>query len=415
MKTSTQRILTTLTFVCLAAVGPKAQAVSPAPDGAYPGGNTAEGQNALFSLTTGGFNTALGWFSAKSDTTGSFNTAVGAATLFASTADQNTAVGAGALLSDTTGAFNSATGAFALLNNTTGGFNTANGDYALSENTTGSLNTAIGYQALLSNTTGIDNTATGYAALARSTSMDNTADGYAALAFNTSGFDNTAIGSNALLFNTNGDFNTALGRGALENITTGLNNIAVGDSAGLNHTGDDGQNIDIGNLGVAGDSRTTRIGASQLRTFIAGINGTAVSGTAVFVDSNGQLGVATSSRRFKDEIKPMNKASEAILALKPVTFRYKPEIDPKRAPQFGLVAEDVAKVNPDLVLRDADGKVYTVRYDAVNAMLLNEFLKEHYKVEQMQKQIEELTAVVQKVSAQLEVSKPASQTVLNSH
>jgi len=174
---------------------------------------------------------------------------------------------------------------------------------------------------------------------------------------------------------------------------------------------------------VAGESNTIRIGdeSVQTATYIAGISGrTASGGAAVFVNSNGKLGTSTSSARFKEEIKPMGEASEAILALKPVTFRYKPEIDPKGIPQFGLVAEEVEKVNPDLVARDKEGKPYSVRYDQVNAMLLNEFLKEHRKNEEQQatiarqqKQIEALAAGLQKVSAQLEVIRPAPQTALN--
>jgi trimeric autotransporter adhesin len=216
------------------------------------------------------------------------------------------------------------------------------------------------------------------------------------------------VGVNSLLRNTNGSSNIALGFNAGNNLTTGNNN------------------IDIGNAGVAAEVNTTRVGTqgTQRRTFIASIGGTAVTGSTVLVNASGQLGVAASSERFKDEIKPMNKTSEAILALQPVTFRYKKNIDPDRVPQFGLVAEEVAKVNPDLVARDADRKVYTVRYDAVNAMLLNEFLKEHRKVEeltkefqaaiaQQRKQIETLSAGLQKVSAQLEVSKPAPQVVNN--
>jgi hypothetical protein len=154
--------------------------------------------------------------------------------------------------------------------------------------------------------------------------------------------------------------------------------------------------------------------------FIAGISGAAVTGSAVLVSSSGQLGVRVSSKRFKEEIKPMDQVSEAILALKPVSFRYKKEIDPTRTAQFGLVSEEVEKVNPDLVVRDADGKAYTVRYDAVNAMLLNEFLKEHRTVQEMKKEIAVLTASVkeqasqiQKVSAQIELNKPAPRTALN--
>jgi hypothetical protein len=133
----------------------------------------------------------------------------------------------------------------------------------------------------------------------------------------------------------------------------------------------------------------------------------------VVVNSTGKLGVSTSSLRFKDEIKPMDKASDAILALKPVTFRYKKEVDPDGAQQFGLVAEDVAKVNHDLVIRDHGGKPFTVRYDAVNAMLLNEFLKEHQTVQELKKEVATLTAGLQKVTAQLEMSKPAPQVVNN--
>jgi hypothetical protein len=189
----------------------------------------------------------------------------------------------------------------------------------------------------------------------------------------------------------------------------------LGLSAGANLTTGH-NNIEIGNIGVADESNTIRIGTqgTQTATFIAGISGTTVSrGATVFVDSNGRLGVRSSSQRFKEEIKPMDKASEAILALKPVTFRYKHDLDPAGIPQFGLVAEDVEKVNPNLVARDADGKAYTIRYEAVNAMLLNEFLKEHRKVEQLEKQVATLTAGLQKVSAQLEKSKPVLQTIAN--
>jgi Chaperone of endosialidase len=343
---------------------PKAQALSPAPDGGYPGGNTAEGQNALFSLTTGGFNTAVGLFSLKSNTGGSFSTAIGAGTLFANTADGNTATGAGALLSNTAGQFNTASGAFALFSNTTAFTNTANGFRALFSNTGGEGNTADGGNALFSNITG---------------------------------YTNTAIGAHALGSNTTGSNNTALGFGAGGNVTTASNVICIGTT-----------------------------GANQSNScFIGQIFGaTSSGGTAVFINSDGKLGSTTSSRRFKDEIKPMDKASEALFALKPVTFRYKKGIDPRGLPQFGLVAEDVEEVNPELVVRDKEGKVNTVRYDAVNAMLLNEFLKEHRKVQQLtkdfesklaehKKQIEALTAGLQKVSAQLEASKPAPQVVLN--
>jgi hypothetical protein len=284
------------------------------------------------------------------------------------------------------------------------------------------MNTAEGTQALLSNTTGVQNTALGFQALERNIDgMDNTATGFRALV-NSTGDSNVAIGWQALLGNTVADANTGVGTNALLNNVSGDRNIALGFLAGSNlTTGDD--NIDIGNHGVAGEHETTRIGttAVQTRAFIAGIRGVTVAGgIGVVVGTNGQLGTTTSSVRFKDEIKPMDKASEAILALKPVTFRYKKELDPDGIPQFGLIAEQVEKVNPNLVARDADGKVNTVRYEAVNAMLLNEFLKEHRTVQEQQKEIDALRAelkeqkaLIQKVSDKVELSKPAPQIVIN--
>src|SRR6266480_3485646 len=233
---------------------------------------------------------------------------------------------------------------------------------------------------------------------------------------------NTAEGTQALFSNTTGNANTATGVRALLN-ATGNYNVALGDSAGEFLSAGD-NNIDIGYnvFGVKGESNTIRIGNTDIiATYISGISGqTVVGGAAVFVDSSGKLGTMSASTRFSDEIKPMDRASEAILTLKPVTFRYKQEIDPRSIRQFGLIAEEVEKVDPDLVGRDEKGKVYSVRYDAVNAMLLNEFLKEHRTVKEQgamiarqQKQIEALTAGLQKVSAQLEASKPAPQVVNN--
>jgi hypothetical protein len=348
-------LLLTLALPCFA-LSPAARAVLPAPDGGYPNENTAEGDDALFSLTTGPDNTATGFD-------------------------------------------------------------------ALFSNTTGYENTAIGSEALFSNTFGFLNTATGFTALYSTTGDENTADGAGALFSNTTGDTNTATGFDALYSNTTGNNNTANGEGALLNNTIGSNNIALGFQAGVNSAGSN--NIEIGNPGVAGESNTIRIGTrgTHRNTAIAGISGVTVAGgVGVIIDTNGHLGTIVSSARFKDAIKPMDKASEAILALQPVTFRYKHELDPVGIPQFGLVAEDVEKVNPDLVARDDQGKVYTVRYEAVNAMLLNEFLKEHRKVEQLQKdfesklaeqqrQIKALTSGLEKVSAQLETSKPAPQLV----
>jgi hypothetical protein len=305
--------------------------------------------------------------------------------------------------------------------------------------TVNSRNTFLGDDALL-NTIGICNTATGSGALvSNTTGVSNTANGATALFRNTTGNNNTANGGGALFYNTTGGNNTANGFYALKNNTTGNSSIALGYNGGKNLT-TGSNNIDIGNLKLLARPNTIRIGTAGIHanTFISGISGTAVVGDTVVVDGNGKLGTIASSQRFKDEIKPMEQVSEAILSLKPVTFRYKEKIDPKRTPQFGLVAEEVEKVNPDLVVRDADGKPYTVRYEAVNAMLLNEFLKEHRKVQELkstvtkqegiiaqqqrdfqataahqQKQIEALTAGLQKVSAQVEMSKPESQMVAN--
>ena len=276
---------------------------------------------------------------------------------------------------------------------------------ALGNNKTGNDNTAIGLDALTGNSTGDSNTATGSNALFNNkTGSGNVANGFFALNGNRYGAKNTAIGYFALNESTTGSGNTALGFLAGSALTTGNNN------------------IDIDNPGVAAEANTIRIGRTvdQTATFIAGISGaTAPTGVPVIEEADGHLGTSTSSARFKDEIKPMDKASEALLSLKPVTFHYKRELDPAGIPQFGLVAEEVEKANPDLVARDADGKAYTVRYEAVNAMLLNEFLKEHRKVEEQgatiakqQKQIEALGGL-QKVSAQLELRKTAPQTVLN--
>jgi hypothetical protein len=275
-------------------------------------------------------------------------------------------------------------------------------------------NTAEGTNSLFSLTTGVWNTASGFETLKNDTTGSvNTATGFGALSNNLSGNGNTAVGSRALVNNNAGDRNIAVGANSGLNITTGS------------------FNIDIGNVGTAADNKTIRIGSAGNHdfTFIAGITGVPLpDGVPVVVRGDGQLGIASiSSARFKEEIEPMDKASEAILALKPVTFRYKRDIDPQGMPQFGLVAEEVAKVNPNLVTRDPKGELYTVRYEAVNAMLLNEFLKEHRKVEELQasraehaKEIKALNAAlkeqaaqIQKVSAQLQMSRPAPQVTVS--
>ena len=371
-------------LIALACLGlaPSAHALlpPPPPDGGYPGNNTAEGTNALFNLTTGANNTAVGFAALISNTTGNNNTATGIGALASNTiGNDNTANGLGALLHDTTGSDNTALGFEALLVNTTGFQNAANGWRALFANTTGFHNTADGFIALSSNTTG----------------NHNTADGDEALTGNTTGNFNTTCGAHSLIHNTTGSGNTILGFDTGNSITTANNVICIGENvAGANVS----NSCFIGNI----------------------FGATSTSGIAVFINSSGQLGTATSSRRFKEEIRPMDQVSNALFSLKPVTFRYKKEVDPAGTSQFGLVAEDVETVNPDLVVRDKEGKPYTVRYDAVNAMLLNEFLKEHRTVQEQgatiarqQKQIDALTAGLQKVSAQLDQSKPAPRTVLN--
>jgi trimeric autotransporter adhesin len=411
MKRQTRLLFVSLTLACIG-LSPKAQAVNPPPDGGYPGGNTAEGTSALLSRTTGIYNTAVGIYSVLSLTDGNFCTGVGAGTLLSNTASENTATGAGALLSNGTGTENTATGAFTLFFNTEGNANTANGSFSLQNNTTGSNNTAIGYAALEGNTIGSDNTAIGYhAAWNTETGDNNTAIGRNALVAN-GGSQNTAIGVQALENNTSGN-NTAIGYLAGSNNTSGTQNIALGAFAGLDVTTAD----NVICIGVNGDNVSDSCYIGNI------FGGTVPGGATVIIDNNGHLGTIVSSQRFKDEIKPMDKASETLYALKPVSFHYKKEIDPQGTQQFGLVAEEVEKVNPDLVVRDKDGKPYSVRYDQVNAMLLNEFLKEHRKVEELEatvaaqqksfeskiaeqnRQIEALTSGLRKVTAQIEITK----------
>jgi trimeric autotransporter adhesin len=467
--TTVLSLVVPLALVCFG-LSPAARALlpPPVPDGGYPGFNTAEGSNALHDLTTGTDNTALGDNALLSNKSGSYNTATGSQALrYNTTANYNTATGEFTLATNQIGEGNTATGAAALYKTTAGG-NTATGAFALAYDTTGSENTATGFEALSGNNTGRDNTATGYQTLASNNSGnqntatgkgaltnnksgsnntangldslyhndggENTADGVAALHENTSGRFNTANGYQALYSNQAGTNNTADGSNALLR-STGSNNVALGANAGINLTTGN-NNIDIGAAGVAGESAKIRIGkqGTQNGTFIAGIYGVAVTGSQVVVNSGGKLGVPASSARFKDDIKPMDEASEVIHALKPVTFHYKKDVDPDRTPQFGLVAEEVEKVNPSLVAYDPDGKPYTVRYDAVNAMLLNEFLKEHRRVRNQeatiaqlksavakqeataahqQKQIETLSAGLRKVSAQVEVGRSAPQLAAN--
>jgi trimeric autotransporter adhesin len=451
MKTRTHFLAIALTSIFLAIMEPNAPAVVPPPDGGYPGFTTAEGQNALKSLTTGSGNTGIGWVSLFSATTASFNTGVGAGTLALNTADENTATGAGALLLNTSGIGNTATGAFALLHNDTGNGNTATGLNALASNTSGGFNTAAGDAALQNNTTGSDNTAHGAGALEFNTGSENTAVGSGALLFNSAGAGNTATGFQALLNNTtgggnvangfqallsnvDGGENTATGDRALEANTSGSDNTAIGHIALANNTtGSENTALGAGaGVGVTTADGVICIGAAGADVndscYIGNIfNQLSSGGTAIFVNANHKLGTMTSSQRFKQEIKPMEQASAVVYALEPVTFRYKRDIDPVGKSQFGLVAEDVEKVNPDLVVHDKEGKPYSVRYDQVNAMLLNEFLKEHRTVQEqgvtiaeLKKEIANLTATMkeqamqlQKVSAQVEAIRSVPQLLVD--
>src|SRR5436309_4937424 len=344
------------------------QSATDTPDpGSVPTSNTADGQGALGSLTTGLYNSAFGFLSVLSLSDANFDTGVGAAALLVDNGGTNTAVSAGALLNNSDGADNNAVGAFALFNNVSGFFNNAHGRNAL---------------------------------------------------LNSTGSQNNAMGDDAMFFNTTGSFNTAIGDDALDANVDGNNNVAVGDEAGTG-LGASVNNCIAINVNGAGPFATL-----DNTCFIGSIFDQPVSdvGTqeAVFVDQFNVVGISASSRRFKHDIQPMDKASEAILALKPVTFKY--NADKNGRTQYGLIAEEVATVNPDLVVQHKDGEISTVRYEQVNAMLLNEFLKEHKKVQnlevtvaQQQKGMEVLTAQlkeqatqIQKVSAQLEVNKPAT-------
>jgi hypothetical protein len=393
--------------------------VQAAPDPAPPPlSNTRDGQGAMAHITTGINNSAFGTNALNKLTTGNNNAAQGNSALFSLIdGNTNTALGVLALRLNVRASGNTAVGYEALYNNISN-FNTAVGYKALFSNfiqfREDAINTAVGALALLNNSEGTNNTAIGFEALVS----------------NGEGRDNTAVGHQALCSNIGivgdtGHGNTAVGSSALRS-ATGNNNIALGVNAGLNLT-TGSNNIDIGNAG-ANTSNVIHIGSGQTRAFIAGIRGRTTgnnNAVPVVIDSAGQLGTVSSSRRFKNEIKPMDKASEAILALKPVMFHYKS--DTTSTPQFGLIAEDVAQVNPDLVVRDDNGEIYSVRYEAVNAMLLNEFLKEHRKNEEQEKTIAELksgmTALaatvkeqasqIQKVSDQLELSKAAPQMVGN--
>jgi len=334
--------------------------------------NTAMGTNALFTLGSGYADTASGFQALFSNTSGYFNSASGADALFKNTTGYaNTASGAETLYSNTTGDGNSGCGMEVLFYNTSGSNNSGMGYNALYYNTTGAGNTASGMNALFHSTTGTYNTASGMQALYQNTTgIQNTASGFNALYANTTGDSNTAFGVNALNDNSDGMNNTASGRGALQSNTTGSNNIAQGYEAGFSLT-TGSNNIDIGNKGVAAESGTIRIGTSSVQdmTYIAGIYGTAVSGSAVMISSTGKLGSVVSSERYKTAIVPMGANTTKLEQLRPVTFHLK--TDPHGTLQYGLIAEEVAKVYPELVIRNESGQIDGVRYDELAPILLN--------------------------------------------
>jgi hypothetical protein len=389
----------------------EAQAVSPTPDGCYPNFTTAEGCNALRALTTGLANTGAGWYALSLITSANFNTGLGAGALALSNADNNTAVGAGAMVLNTAGSENTAVGANALVHNGIGSDNNAFGTNALfnndsSGNGSANFNNAFGRNALANNVDGNENDAFGDDAMEE----------------NTTGSQNTAMGDDALDGNTIGSGNVAVGKEAGNSIIDGNDNVVLGHNAGIGlmHAS---RNIAIGS-GVSGpftDFDDT--------CFIGSIFGEIVSDpgsqAAVFVDQFNVVGIFNSSRKYKHDIKPMDKASETLYRLKPVTFKF--NSDWKGTTQYGLIAEEVAEVDPRLVVHDKNGQITSVHYEQINSMLLNEFLKEHKKVEELQAivaqqqkgmeilatQLKEQAAQIQKVSVQLEISEPARAVVVN--
>ena len=388
---------------CFAALR-HAQAVSPAPDGCYPGFTTAEGCNALNALTTGLGNTGVGWHSLFLDTTGGYNTAVGAGALSLNNEEGNTAVGAATLLLNTTGRLNTAVGTDALFSNDTGGRNSAFGFNALASNLTSGNNCAFGYRTLENN----DSSGAGMA-------VGNNAFGESALFANVDGNGNNAVGGHALVQNVDGFGNSAFGDASLQNNVSGNLNTAIGDAAGALVDGSGNVSIGANVLAASGENNITRIRNIGSNPIVGGIN-VVIAATG----SNGDqpLGYASSSRRYKEDIKPMDKSSESLFGLKPVSFRAKGVLNDVR--HYGLIAEDVSAVNPDLVLYNPEGKPETLRFDSINAMLLNEFLKEHHKVENLEATVASLVATVkeqaaqiQKVSAQVEVNSAGPKTVLN--
>jgi len=372
--------------------------------------NTFAGFNAGNTTTTYiGRNSGFGNGALGSNTTGFYNSAVGNSALFSNTTGyENSALGAGALRYNTSGRRNAAVGVSALRSNTTGFHNSAVGWYALRNNTSGSRNAGLGYGALISNDAGYANTGIGFRALNGNTSGNrNAALGFYALGFNTTGTDNAALGSYALRGNSTGTFNTAVGFYALRNSGTGSFNVGVGEHAGRN-LNSGSHNIYLANQGAAVESGQIKIGTAgfQTQTTIAGIRGvTTVNANAipVLIDSAGQLGTTSSSRRVKQDIRDMGDATGRLLELRPVTFRYKPEQTLPRGEvpsEYGLIAEEVAEVFPDLVVYDDEGRPFTVKYHEMAPMLLNEMQKQQHTIAGQQQVIAMLSSRLERIESQ---------------
>ncbi|HEX4242409.1 MAG TPA: tail fiber domain-containing protein [Steroidobacteraceae bacterium] len=364
--------------------------------------NAAGGSSALQFNTSGSYNTAFGSDALFSNTTGSTNTAVGIESLYSNVSGvQNSAFGAFSLYKNTTGAGNTACGIAALEDNTTGSGNTASGANALMNNGVGASNSSSGYESLYSNTTGSNNTAEGYTALySNTTGASNTASGNHALYFNTTGYHGTGGGAETLFSNTTGNTNVGYGFEALYHNTTGSNNTAVGPSAGFNLT-TGSNNVDIANEGFAGESGIIRIGApsTQTQTFIAGIENSKVTGSAVYVTAGGQLGVLASSERYKTAIAPMGDDTDKLSLLRPVVFHLKTE--PSGQLQYGLIAEEVARVYPALVIRNEAGTIEGVRYDELAPMLLNQVQKQQQRLEKQAELLRAQAAALDKMRGQV--------------
>ena len=354
-------------------------------------GNTALGTSTLSANTTGAFNTAVGFRTLEVNTTGSYNTVVGFNALRANTTGiSNVAAGYGALRFNTTGHRNSGFGSGVLHYNTTGKYNAASGHVALYYNTTGNNNSAFGYSALFKNTTG----------------GSNAAVGYMALHFNRTGIRNTAVGSGALFDNNTGSYNVALGSRALVDNTIGTDNVAIGRNAGEYQT-NGSNNIYVANTGVASESGQIKIGTvgTHTQATIAGIHGaTSVDGVAVLVNASGTLGTTTSSARFKRDVEDMGDASDLLMRLRPVRFHYLESavgVEASQVEQYGLIAEEVAEVAPELVAPDGAGKPYSVKYHVLPALLLNEIQKEHRANADQQRTIEAQRELIASLSSRL--------------